>query len=340
VKVLSVVGNRPQFIKSGPVSVALRDAGLDEVVLHTGQHWDAEMSAVFFEELGLPEPAHRLDLRTADTAAMKPAVRAVVDVERPDWVLVYGDTNSTLAGAEAAGAVAVAHVEAGLRSGDLAMPEERNRIAVDGMAELLLPPDERSAAILRGEGVPGRIEVVGDVMADACFRFAPIARERSQILARLRVEAGTYVVATIHREANVRPERLVRILDGLGRIAEPVVFPAHPRTRSLIGDVPPNVRLVEPLGYLDMAALASQARVIVTDSGGLQKEAYWYGVPCVTARPSTEWVDTVELGANVLVDDDPEKLAGAVEDAVLPPSLPQLYGDGHASERVAAALRG
>jgi len=340
VKVLSVVGNRPQFIKSGPVSVALRDAGLDEVVLHTGQHWDAEMSAVFFEELGLPEPAHRLDLRTADTAAMKPAVRAVVDVERPDWVLVYGDTNSTLAGAEAAGAVAVAHVEAGLRSGDLAMPEERNRIAVDGMAELLLPPDERSAAILRGEGVTGRIEVVGDVMADACFRFAPIARERSQILARLRVEAGTYVVATIHREANVRPERLVRILDGLGRIAEPVVFPAHPRTRSLIGDVPPNVRLVEPLGYLDMAALASQARVIVTDSGGLQKEAYWYGVPCVTARPSTEWVDTVELGANVLVDDDPEKLAGAVEDAVLPPSLPQLYGDGHASERVAAALRG
>jgi len=340
VKVLSVVGNRPQFIKSGPVSVALRDAGLDEVVLHTGQHWDAEMSAVFFEELGLPEPAHRLDLRTADTAAMKPAVRAVVDVERPDWVLVYGDTNSTLAGAEAAGAVAVAHVEAGLRSGDLAMPEERNRIAVDGMAELLLPPDERSAAILRGEGVTGRIEVVGDVMADACFRFAPIARERSQILARLRVEAGTYVVATIHREANVRPERLVRILDGLGRIAEPVVFPAHPRTRSLIGGVPPNVRLVEPLGYLDMAALASQARVIVTDSGGLQKEAYWYGVPCVTARPSTEWVDTVELGANVLVDDDPEKLAGAVEDAVLPPSLPQLYGDGHASERVAAALRG
>ena len=335
-----MVGNRPQFIKSGPVSVALRDAGLDEVVLHTGQHWDAEMSTVFFEELGLPEPAHRLDLRTADTAAMKPAIRAVVEAERPDWVLVYGDTNSTLAGAEAAGAVAVAHVEAGLRSGDLAMPEERNRIAVDGMAELLLPPDERSAAILRGEGVPGRIEVVGDVMADACFRFAPIARERSQILARLRLKAGTYVVATIHREANVRPERLARILDGLGRIAEPVVFPAHPRTRSLLGDVPPNVRLVEPLGYLDMAALASQARVIVTDSGGLQKEAYWYGVPCVTARPSTEWVDTVELGANVLVDDDPEKLAGAVADAVLPPSLPQLYGDGHASERVAAALRG
>jgi UDP-GlcNAc3NAcA epimerase len=340
VKVLSVVGNRPQFIKSGPVSVALRAAGFDEVVLHTGQHWDAEMSAVFFEELGLPEPAYRLDLRTADAAAMEPAVHRVVETERPDWVLVYGDTNSTLAGAEAAGEVAVAHVEAGLRSGDLSMPEERNRIAVDGMAELLLPPDERSAAILRGEGVPGRIEVVGDVMADACFQFAPIARERSRILERLGLEAGAYVVATIHREANVRPERLARILDGIGRLAEPVVFPAHPRTRSLLAGVPPNVTLVEPLGYLDMAALASQARVIVTDSGGLQKEAYWYGVPCVTARPSTEWVDTVEVGANVLVDDDPERLAAAVAAAKLPDDLPELYGDGHASERVAAALRG
>jgi UDP-GlcNAc3NAcA epimerase len=208
------------------------------------------------------------------------------------------------------------------------------------MAELLLPPDERSAAILRGEGVPGRIEVVGDVMADACFQFAPIARERSRILERLGLEAGTYVVATIHREANVRPERLARILDGIGRLAEPVVFPAHPRTRSLLAGVPPNVTLVEPLGYLDMAALASQARVIVTDSGGLQKEAYWYGVPCVTARPSTEWVDTVEVGANVLVDEDPERLAAAVAAAKMPDDPPELYGDGHASERVAAALRG
>ena len=335
-----MVGNRPQFIKSGPVSVALLAAGLDEVVLHTGQHWDAAMSAVFFEELGLPEPVYRLDLRTADSAAMEPAVRSAVEAERPDWVLVYGDTNSTLAGAEASGGTPVAHVEAGLRSGDLSMPEERNRIAVDGMADLLLPPDERSAAILRNEGVSGRIEVVGDVMADACFRFAPIARERSQILERLGLEAGTYVVATIHREANVRPERLARIVDGLGRVAEPVVFPAHPRTRSRLGEVPPNVWLVEPLGYLDMAALASQARVIVTDSGGLQKEAYWYGVPCVTARPSTEWVDTVEVGANVLVDDDPERLAAAVAAARLPDDLPELYGDGHASDRVAVALRG
>jgi UDP-GlcNAc3NAcA epimerase len=338
VRVLSVVGNRPQFIKSGPVSVALRAAGIDEVVLHTGQHWDPEMSAVFFEELELPEPAYRLDLRTSDPEAMRPGIAAAVAAERPDWVLVYGDTNSTLAGAEAAGDAAVAHVEAGLRSGDLSMPEERNRIAVDGMADLLLPPDERSASILRGEGVPGRIEVVGDVMADACFRFAPIARERSTVLQRLGVSPGEYVVATIHREANVQPGRLARIVAGLGGIAGPVLLPAHPRTRSVLQDVPPNVRVLEPLGYLDMAALASQARVIVTDSGGLQKEAYWYGVPCVTVRPSTEWVDTVETGANVLVDDDPERLATAARDARIPDERPPLYGDGHASERVATAL--
>jgi UDP-N-acetylglucosamine 2-epimerase len=218
------------------------------------------------------------------------------------------------------------------------MPEEHNRIAVDAVAELLLCPDERSRQTLLGEGVPGSIDVVGDVMADACLQFAPIARERSRILAEHGIEPGRYVAATIHRAANVQPERLARIVDGLGRLGERVLFPAHPRTRSVLGDLPPNVEVLEPVGYLDMAALVSQARVLVTDSGGLQKEAYWYGVPCVTARPSTEWVDTVELGANVLVDDDPEKLAAAVAAARMPERRPQLYGDGHAAERVAASL--
>jgi UDP-GlcNAc3NAcA epimerase len=339
-KVLSIVGNRPQFIKSGPVSVALRDAAIDEVVLHTGQHYDRELSAVFFEELGLAEPAYRLGLQTSDPAVMRPGIASAVERERPDWVLVYGDTNSTLAGAEAAAAVPVAHVEAGLRSGDLTMPEERNRIAVDRLAALLLCPDERSRATLEREGVRGDVEVVGDVMADVALRLAPLARERSRILERLGLDPRGYVVATIHREANVvQPERLARIVDGLGRTGEPVVFPAHPRTRSRLGDVPANVRLVEPLGYLDMAALCSQARAVVTDSGGLQKEAYWYGVPCVTARPSTEWVDTVEAGANVLVDDDPALLAAAVAAAFMPAERPRLYGDGHASPRVASALR-
>jgi UDP-GlcNAc3NAcA epimerase len=341
-KVLSVVGNRPQFIKSGPVSAALAEAGIEEVGLHTGQHWDPELSDVFYAELGLPEPRYRLDLHTADAETMRPAIAAVLAQERPDWTVVFGDTNSTRAGAEAAGeaGVPVAHVEAGVRSGDLSMPEEHNRIAVDAMASLLLCPDERSRETLLAEGVAGRIDVVGDVMADACFRLAPIARERSTVLRRHELEPGAYVAATIHREANVRAERLARIVDGLGRTGERVVLPAHPRTRATLAEIetPSNVEVLSPLGYLDMAALVSQARVLVTDSGGLQKEAYWYGVPCVTARPSTEWIDTVQLGANVLVDDDPERLATAVASARMPDELPPLYGDGHAAERVAASL--
>ena len=339
--VLSVVGNRPQFIKSAPLSLALRDAGIDEIVLHTGQHWDRELSQVFFEELGISEPAYRLDLRTADAAAMAAPIREVVEREEPEWVLVYGDTNSTLAGARAAGDVPIAHVEAGLRSFDLSMPEEHNRIEVDRLSELLLCPDERSARQLQQEQVSGRTEIVGDVMADAARIFGPIARGRSDVLEQLGVEPGRYIVATVHREANVTQEdRLRRIADGLGRLAaeEPIVFPAHPRTRTALDRLEPNVATVEPLGYLELAALASQARVIVTDSGGLQKEAYWYGVPCVTLRPSTEWVDTVENGANVLVDDDPDALVSAVKAARFPADAPPLYGDGHAAERIAAAL--
>jgi UDP-GlcNAc3NAcA epimerase len=341
-RVLTVVGNRPQFVKSAPLSMALREAGIAEVVVHTGQHWDAELSQVFFEELGLPEPAHRLDLRTADVAALTPPVRRVVEAERPDAVLVLGDTNSTLAGARAAAAVGtpLAHVEAGLRSGDLSMPEERARIEVDRLASLLLCPDERSVATLAAEGVAGRSLVVGDVMADATLRFAPIARER----VAPPHERGAYVVATVHREANVRPARLRRIADGLSRIEVPVVFPAHPRTASVLRAegiaLAPNVELREPLGYLAFASAASQARVIATDSGGLQKEAYWYRVPCVTMRPSTEWVDTVEQGANVLVDDDPDAIGEAIRLAAFPQNAPPLYGDGHAAERIARALGG
>jgi UDP-GlcNAc3NAcA epimerase len=341
VKVLSVVGNRPQFIKSGPLSVALRNRGVDEVVVHTGQHYDRELSQVFFDELELPPPAYRLDLKTPDVGRMRTKVAEVVGAERPDWVLVYGDTNSTLAGARAAGETPVAHVEAGLRSGDLTMPEELSRIEVDRIASLLLCPDERSREILREEGVAGRAEVVGDVMADANFKLAPVARERSPILAALELEPGGYAVATIHREANVRPERLARILEGLGQIEEPVILPAHPRTASVAtsrGLTPGHVRMIQPLGYLDFAALASQARVILTDSGGLQKEAYWYGVPCVTLRPSTEWKDTVEVGANVLVDDDPDAIAAAAAAARMPDDRPQLYGDGHAADRIAELL--
>lgn len=343
-KIVTVVGNRPQFIKSAPLSAALREQGIDETVVHTGQHWDAAMSQIFFEELELEQPDVTLDLRTSEIERLEAALRTTMSGLQPDYVLVYGDTNSTLAGARASSGSPVAHVEAGLRSGDLTMPEERNRIEVDRVSALLFAPDERSAATLREEGVGGAVHVVGDVMADAAARFAPLARERSAILNTLGLEPGGYVLATVHREANVRPERLARVVSGLGASTRPVVFVAHPRTQAVIGEngiaLPPAIRLTEALGYLDFAALASQAAVIATDSGGLQKEAYWYGVPCVTMRPSTEWLDTVAAGANVLVDDDPIAIAAALERAEIPGELPPLYGDGHASERIAAVLGG
>jgi UDP-N-acetylglucosamine 2-epimerase len=341
-RILTVVGNRPQFVKSAPLSLALAAAGIDEIVVHTGQHYDRTLSGIFFEELGLSPPAYCLDVRSADPGRLQPPLEQVMREARPDFVLVCGDTNSTIAGARAAATagVPIGHVEAGLRSGDTAMPEERNRIEVDRLSALLFCPDERSVRNLEREGVPGRVVVTGDVMADAARLFVPIARERI----RIHREPGSYLVATLHREANVLGPRLGRILEGLNRLRYPVVFPAHPRTRSAIAEarvtLERHVELVEPLGYLELAALASQARVILTDSGGLQKEAYWYGVPCVTMRPSTEWVDTVALGANTLVDDDPDAIVAAVGRAQMPAERPVLYGDGHASERVAAVLLG
>ena len=337
-RVLSIVGNRPQFIKSAPLSAALREAGIDEVVLHTGSTTTPSCRRSSSTSSASASRATVSRFATRTPSGCSRASGAAVEQERPDWVLVYGDTNSTLAGAEAAGETPVAHVEAGLRSFDLSMPEERNRIAVDQMAALLLCPDERSAAQLASEGVTGRAEVVGDVMADASRLFTPIARGRSEIFERLGVEPDRFVLVTVHREANVQPQRLARIAAGLDRLDDSLVFPAHPRTRAALDPIPHRFELIDPLGYLDFAALASQARVILTDSGGVQKEAYWYGVPCVTMRPNTEWVDTVETGANVLVDDDPEAIVGAVAAARFPADAPQLYGDGHASERVAAAL--
>jgi len=337
VKIASIVGNRPQFIKAAPTSVALRERGLEEVVVHTGQHYDPELSQVFFEELGLEEPRHRLDLRTADPDVMRPAIKDRLIEEQPLWVLVYGDTNSTLAGAEAAAELGMqlAHVEAGLRSGDLSMPEERNRIEADRLADLLFCPDERSRAALAGEGVRGRAEVVGDVMADATRLFEPIARKRAP-----PERPEPYAVLTIHREANTEPERLRRLLEASGSSGWSFVFPVHPRTRKVIAEhaieLAPDIEAIEPVGYLEMLALVSAAARVVTDSGGLQKEAYWLRVPCITLRSSTEWVDTVLAGANTLVE--PEQLAQALAAARFPEDAPPLYGDGHAAERIAEAL--
>jgi UDP-GlcNAc3NAcA epimerase len=328
------VGNRPQFIKSAPLSLALRDAGLDDVVLHTGQHYDKELSQVFFDELALAEPAYRLDLHTADPETMRPRIADAIERERPDWVLVYGDTNTTLAGAEAAvdTGVRVAHVEAGLRSGDLSMPEERNRIEVDRVSQLLFAPDERSRETLAREHAPGHAEVVGDVMRDALDLFAPIARDRPARKA--------HALLTIHRAANTEPDRLRAIVDAVNELEGEIVFPVHPRTLRVLREhgiaTASNVVQTDPLGYLELLATLQRVDCVITDSGGLQKEAYWLGVPCVTLRPSTEWVDTVRVGANALVE--PNGLAAAVAAARFPEDAPQLYGDGQASGRIAAAL--
>jgi len=337
VKVVSVVGNRPQFIKSAPVSVASREAGIDEVVVHTGQHYDRELSQIFFDELELPEPRYALDLHTADPEPMQAGIVEAIEREEPDWVLVYGDTNSTLAGAEAGAELGfpLAHVEAGLRSGDLSMPEERNRIETDKLAALLFAPDERSQETLTAEGVDGRIEVVGDVMADATRVFAPIARKR------VRAEwPEPYAALTIHREANTEPDRLRALIDELNATGWTFVFPVHPRTRKVMDEhgiePAPQLHAIEPVGYLEMLALVAGATRVVTDSGGLQKEAYWLRVPCVTLRASTEWVDTVAVGANRLAG--PGEVAAALEEASFPEDAPELYGDGHAAARIADSL--
>jgi UDP-GlcNAc3NAcA epimerase len=347
VKILSVVGNRPQFIKSAPLSLALKNRA-DEITLHTGQHYDRELSEVFFDELGLDPPSYRLEAGSGthaeQTARMLPGIeRAVLD-EQPDWVLVYGDTNSTLAGALAAAKAEapVAHVEAGLRSFDRTMPEELNRIVVDRLSTLLFCPNEIAVANLRREGVTDGIHVVGDVMLDANLRLAPIARERSQALAEAGVTPGKYVLATLHRPVNLRPAALAAITAALARLEEAVVFPVHPRTQNALEaqglELASNVRRRPPAGYLDFSALASQARVIVTDSGGVQKEAYWYGVPCVTVRTTTEWLETVEAGWNRLVAADTDAIVAAVRAAKPPAERPPLYGDGRAADLIADVL--
>ena len=346
-RILSIVGNRPQFIKSAPLALALRNRA-EEVVLHTGQHYDHELSQVFFDELGLEPPKHRLEAGSGShaeqTARMLPGIEAAVLEEQPELVLVYGDTNSTLAGALAASKlrVPVAHIEAGLRSFDRAMPEELNRVLVDRVSSLLFAPSDTAVTNLDSEGITEGVHQVGDVMLDANLRLAPIARERSQALELAGVEAGAYALATVHREANTRQPALGRIVEALNALEEPVVVPLHPRTAGAIESLGPrlegHVHPRPPAGYLDFAALASQARVILTDSGGVQKEAYWYEVPCVTLRENTEWVETVETGWNRLVGTDPETIVAATSEARPGSEHPPLYGDGHAADLIADVI--
>jgi len=352
VRILTVIGNRPQFVKAAAVSRLLRERH-EEVLVHTGQHYDDELSQVFFEELGVPAPDVRLEAaggsNTEQTARILGLLEGVLSDAGPDFVLVYGDTNSTLAGALAAaqGGVPVGHVEAGMRSFDRAMPEELNRVLVDHASDLLLCSTEAAMSNLAREAAVGEPHLVGDVMADVSLAFRSIAEERSMALAHHGLDEGGYLLATAHRPGNVddpaRLERLVELFEGLPL---PTLLPLHPRTaarleeaglRDRLGRVP-LLRLSPPLGYLDFMKLAMHARAILTDSGGVQKEAYLLGVPCVTLRENTEWVETVDSGWNTLVGLDRDAAMEAV--ARPPPDArrPELYGGGHAAERISEVL--
>ncbi len=350
-RILTVVGNRPQFIKAAAVSGLLRERH-EEVLVHTGQHYDDSLSRVFFSELGLAAPDRELGIgggsNTSQTARMLAALEPLLMAERPAAVLVYGDTNSTLAGglAGAQAGTAVIHIEAGMRSFDRTMPEEKNRVLTDHLGDLLLCPSDTAAANLKRESVAGRIEVVGDVMVDVALRRQPSARADGETLARFGVTAGAYALATAHRAGNVDdPERLRALVALISALPAPVVFPLHPRTRARLTETGLLAELAQveglvlsaPLGYAQFSALLCNARAVLTDSGGVQKEAYLAGVPCVTLRASTEWVETVARGWNTLVDLDTQAALDAL--AGDPPAQrPALYGDGHAAQRCVEAI--
>jgi len=354
VRVVTVVGARPQFVKAAPVSRALAAAGHDEVVIHTGQHYDDSMSAAFFRDLEMDAPALNLEVgggpHGAMTGEMLRRLEPALLDQRPDGVLVYGDTNSTLAGAVVAAKLTynggrrpwLAHVEAGLRSFNRGMPEERNRVVADHLADLLLAPTPAAIANLEREGLAQRAELVGDVMVDAHAWATAHAGSR---LPPVAAEHDGYLLLTLHRAENVdNPERLAAVIEGLA-VRLPVIFPVHPRTRGALDGagltLPPNVVPIDPVGYLEMVALEASAEAIATDSGGVQKEAYLSGVPCITLRTETEWVETVEAGWNRVVGADPTALASALADEAFlrrDRPRPPLFGDGDAARRIVGAL--
>jgi len=353
-KVLSIVGARPQFVKAAVVSRALKIAGVAEYLVHTGQHYDPLMSDVFFSEMGMRSPDINLGvgsgLHGAQTAAMLEGLERVISAEKPRWVLVYGDTNSTLAGTLAAAKlnVPIAHVESGLRSYNRRMPEEINRIVADALSTILFIPTETAHRNLLREGVAeSRITWTGDVMYDATLLLREKANGEPGVLGRLRLDGEAYVLATIHRAENTDDlPRLQTILDGFRAVAGQirVVWPMHPRTRARLAAASESsfgaMEVIEPVGFLDMARLESGATVIATDSGGVQKEAFFHGVPCVTLREETEWTELVELGWNRIVPPiDPQTVARAILSARGTCGRPAFpYGDGHASERIVEAL--
>lgn len=357
-KIVTIVGARPQFIKAAAVSRAIlnfKSERVSEVIVHTGQHYDENMSGAFFSELGIPQPEYNLAISGGShgsmTGRMLEAIEGVYLKEKPDWVLIYGDTNSTLAGALAASKlhIPIAHVEAGLRSFNMRMPEEINRILSDRVSSLLFCPTDTAVSNLKAEGITKGVNNVGDVMYDVALHYRDKAREQSDILNRLGLVGKPYVLATCHRAENTDdPKRLHEIMQALSTISEQVslVFPVHPRTRKLISEQCLSHYLdrsivLEPLSFLDMVALEQAAKTILTDSGGVQKEAFFYNVPCVTMRDETEWVETVHLGWNRLVGASSTAIVNGVNQIMEhsfagQPSAP--YGDGRAAEEIISQI--
>jgi len=345
-KIMSVVGARPQFIKCAPLSRELRKDHR-EIIVHTGQHYDPDMSAIFFAELQIPEPDYNLEVGSGphgkQTGEILARLEPVLLKEQPDRVIVYGDTNSTLAGALAAAKlhIPVAHVEAGLRSFDRTMPEEINRVVADHLSDLLFCPTHTAVHSLSSEGIRAGVHFVGDVMVDALSFYRDLALRQSGILKRLGLREKGYLVVTVHRPANTdRRTNMENIIGALGEAGNPVVFPLHPRTRKYLKDyglldqLPPAIRITEPLGYLDMLSLMASAEKILTDSGGIQKEAYLFRVPCITFRENTEWVETVEDGWNILVGADRMKITRAISDFSPAGHQNEVFGTAGASGRI------
>ncbi|MBM3634886.1 MAG: UDP-N-acetylglucosamine 2-epimerase (non-hydrolyzing) [Actinobacteria bacterium] len=350
-RIVSLVGNRPQFVKAAPLCGALRAQG-DEVLVHSGQHYDPELADLFFDELGIPSPDHALEVGPGtpvhQVAAIMERFEHVLRDEQPDAVLVYGDTTTTLAGALTAArcGIPLAHVEAGLRSFDRTMPEEQNRVVTDHLSDVLLCPTAQAVNNLAAEGITRGVHLVGDVMFDASRMFAPLAAERGAAAAH-GLEPDGYLLVTIHRAAATdTPEALDAMVEVLSSLGEPAIFPVHPRTRAKLQaggrwdalERVPGLVLAPPAGYLDFTSLLMSARAVVTDSGGVQKEAYFHGVPCITLRDTTEWVETVEGGFNTLTGMDSGAVAAALGGLSMPAGRPPYYGDGHAADAIARAV--
>lgn len=352
-KILTVVGARPQFIKACMLSKQFESqASIKEVMVHTGQHYDDNMSSVFFEQLKLPKPNYNLGVGSGthgkQTAVMLTELEQVMFVEKPDIVLVYGDTNSTLAGSLAASKlhIPVAHVEAGLRSFNKKMPEEINRVLTDHLSSWLFCPSQTAIENLKQEGIQKGVIETGDIMYDAVLYYKPFALQYSTIMTDLKLKPKDYYLATIHRAENTDdPQKLKALLEAFEQLDHPVIFPLHPRTKYKIQQwnlndliCSANIKIVEPLNYFDMISVESQAKVILTDSGGVQKEAYMLGVPCVTLRDETEWVETVHAGWNQLTGANTRSILEAVRTIKTPKDRPFLFGDGSASKKICEIL--